>query len=215
MLLLVAIAVSIGGTLISISRLGQLGITGRLADNTTGQVNFTIQNQFSIRFINNAIPFGTGYVNSSSGCQMGTNGSSAPTNDPDGCNGFNATVNTLNLTIENDGNIRANISLNFTANASGFIGGTSPSFQFEVTQGEASSCTTIGNGSAFREVGNLVGSSNSNDTNLTGSRICTNLDYQDATDLLEVGAYISIPQNAASGDHRVTITAIGCDDGTC
>ena len=209
--LLVAITVSIGGTLLSISRFED-GITGHMADNATGQVNFTIQNSFSLRFVNGNIPFGTGYVNSSSGCQMGTN-NSPPTSDPNGCNSFNTTVHTLNLTIENDGNIAANVSLNFTANATGFIGGTAPSFQYRVNQSaEAGSCARVMNGSSFQEVGHATGR---NETTIPGAKICNNLNYQDSTDLIDVGFWVSLPQNAASGDHNVVVTAIGCDDSSC
>jgi len=216
-LLLVAIAISIGGTFLSISKIPgptAPALTGHAADNATGQVNFTIQNSFSIRFVNANIPFGTGFVNSSNGCQMGTN-NSPPSNDPDGCSGFNTTVHTLNLTIENDGNVAANVSLNFTANATGFIGGTSPFFKYRVNQsGEPGSCAAIMNGSAatFQEVGSAVGH---NETTIPGAKICNNLNYQDSTDLIDVGFWISIPQNAASGDHNVVVTAIGCDDSSC
>ncbi len=212
-LLLIAITVSIGGTMMSISRLESTApaVTGHAADNATGQVNFTIQNSFSIRFVNSVVPFGTGYVNSSSGCQMGTH--VGPSADPDGCAGFNNTVNSSNLTIENDGNIAANVSLNFTANATGFIGGTAPSFQYRVNQSaEPGSCATVMNGSSFQEVGTSTGT---NETTVKGAKICNNLNYQDSTDLIDVGFSLSIPQNAASGDHNVIITAIGCDDGTC
>lgn len=214
MLLLVAITVSIVGTLTSISRFEQAGLTGRFADNASGQVNFTIQSSFSLRFINANIPFGSGYVNSSSGCQMGTN-NSGPSADPDGCFGFNNTVNSSNLTIENDGNIAANVSLNFTANATGFIGGTGPLFKYRVNQSaEPGSCAAImnGSGATFQEVGSSAGT---NETTVKGAKICNNLNYQDSTDLIDIGFWVSIPQNAASGDHNVIITAIGCDDGTC
>ncbi len=210
-LLLIAIAASIGGTLISLSHLD--GITGHATDTSTGEINFTINNQFSIRFVNNAVMFGTGYVNSTD-CTMGTN-ATPPSFDADGCSGFNETVNATNLTIENDGNIRANVSLNFSSNATGFIGGTNPSFQYRVYNHESGSCVTVGNGTSFQEVGVGIGSTASNDTNLTGSRICTNLNFTDASDLLGIAVWIRIPQTASSGSHRVTITAIGCDDTSC
>lgn len=211
LLLLVAIVVSVGGTLFTLDRVTKVGsATGRAVDlDATGKTNFSIQNSLSIRFINTLVPFGTGYVNGSlTSCYMGTN--ATPPLGTRGCIGFNATVDALNLTIENDGNVAANISLNFSKNATTFIGGNTvtPSFQYEVINAESSACATIGNGSTFKEVGAI-------EVNGTNARVCTNLGFTDSADLLSVGFFLIIPENAAIGSHEVIVTALGCDDGSC
>lgn len=206
LLLLVAIVVSVSGTMLTFSKLSETGITGRATDDTTGITNFSINSTLSIRFNNNLIPFGQGYVNDSIGsCVMGTNNSNPSA--ANGCVGFNTTVADANLTIENDGNIPANVSINFTGDASSFIGGTSPSFMYMVRNAEASSCTTA-NATSMREVAGT-------DTNTTMTRVCTNFDADDGSDLFDIAIWLRVPEDASTGAHSVTITALACDDTSC
>lgn len=208
LLLLVAIVVSTSGTIITLTKMDQTGsITGRVVENDTATTDITIASNLSIVFVQDAIHFGSGTPNAGA-CAMGTN-NSGPATDAE-CLGFNATVADANLTLENNGNILANVSLNFSANASTFIGGTSPSLQYEVTNGEASSCTTIMNGSSFQVVDAI------DEQTPAGARVCRTLDFQEASDLLEIGLWILVPQDApVNGGNTVTILAIGCDDSSC
>ncbi|MDD9952894.1 MAG: hypothetical protein OXR66_00995 [Candidatus Woesearchaeota archaeon] len=178
----------------------------------TGKTNFSISTALSITFENALVPFGSGYVNGSyTSCSMGTNNSPPNRSANSGCVDFNGSVHEANLTITNDGNLVANVSLNFTGDADSFIGGTGGlnSYQYEVSNvsGEAS-CTTLGNGSSFREVADY-------DVNGTNARVCTGLDYPDGQDTIQVGVWIQVPEDATSGEHASTITAIACDDGSC
>lgn len=208
LLLLIAIVVSVGGTVFTLQRMSAAGVTGYVtSDPVTGKTNFSIDSSLSIRFVNALVPFGSGFVNGTmTSCTMGTN--NTPPLNTRGCINFNTTVHEANLTIENDGNVLANVSLNFTRNATTFIGGTSPQFQYEVTDGEASSCTDIRNASAFKEVGAI-------EVDGTDARVCDGLLFDDGNDLLEVGFWLLIPEDADLGSHEVTVTAIACDDGSC
>ncbi len=108
LLLLVAIVVSVSGTIITIGRGGDEGITGR-ATTGTGKTNFSINSSLSIIVNQSLIPFGVGHVNDTAtwnSCFMGTN-NSPPSPTVSGCIGFNTTVHTANITIVNDGNIRS------------------------------------------------------------------------------------------------------------
>ena len=70
-LLVVAIAISLGGTFVSMNRLNTLmnlpGVTGFATANSTGTANVTITASASIRFAVNNLDFGIGAVNSSAG----------------------------------------------------------------------------------------------------------------------------------------------------
>jgi hypothetical protein len=209
LLLLVAIVVSVSGTIITLSNQGD-GATGRATSQTSGITNFSINTSLSIRLNNALIPFGVGTVNDShTACAMGTNWTPPATPE---CIGFNATVHEANLTIENNGNLPANVSVLFTKNATTFIGGsaTSPSLKYRVRNVESSSCTTIRNGSSFTEVGDRY------ETNASeNARICNFLATADSSDLIDLGIWINVPKDAATGSHTVTLTFTGCDDNSC
>jgi len=208
LLLVVAIVVSISGTLVSLNMGGVGTPTGYAIDNSTGTATFTISSNFSITFGQNTLLFGTGAVTGGGPCTMNT--TSGPLNDAN-CENFNNSIANANLTIINDGNIRANVSLNFSQNATGLIGGTSPQLYYEVSQNESSSCAQLMNGSSWETVEWGPGQ----EVNVSGARICNNLNYVDATDSLELGIALEIPENAATGARTLTIIALGCDDNSC
>lgn len=216
LLLLVAISISIFGTLNTLSRFGETGITGRVvSDNITGKTNFTISSQLSIRFVQNVVDFGSGYVNGShTTCVMGTNSTQVAPGDTmhaaSGCVDFNRPSG--NLTIENDGNLLANVSLNFTRNATDLIGGTNPSFKYKVINSEASSCGNIRNGSSFIEVDGIA---DYKETSISGVRICDTLEFDNAGDTVEVGFWLTVPQDSLQGQREVTLWAIACDNEDC
>jgi len=210
LLLLVAIVVSIGGTMVSLNRLSALqAATGFVVQTSdTGNTNFTIGTQLSIRFLQSTTNFGTGYVNVTGGnsfCRIST--IDAAVNNS-GCAG-NFQIGS-NLTVENDGNQVVNVSLNFTKNATGFIGGTTytETFQYRVENTEANSCQSFRNASAaFTEVGS------GNETYPYGSWVCQNFDFDGASNLFNVGFRLEIPSDASTGNHNVTITATACNGG--
>lgn len=208
-LLVAAIVVSVFGTFVSLERISSMGFpTGMASSNdTSGVTDFTITSNFSITFVQNAIHFGSGAVLGGD-CTMGTNNS--PPTDDSHCSGFNSTVHTANLTIENDGNIAANVSLNFSADASSFIGGTSPSFQYDVRNASSrGGCDLIQNtSSGFKEVG-------ATETSTSGARVCRTLHFEDTEDRIQVGVWLRIPEDAPIRANTVSITAIGCDDDSC
>jgi hypothetical protein len=209
-LLLAAIGVSLLGTMSIIMRTSGSDLTGFVTSSGgSALTNFSINSSLSIYFVYPIVPFGVGYVNDShTSCSMGTN--NTPPAGPS-CVGFNATVHTRNLTIENNGNVRANVSVNFTGNATTFIGGSvvTPRFMYLVANNESGSCGAIINASAFKDV------SLPHDTAAAGARICTNLNFTDASDTLSMALYVTIPKDATPGRHNVTITAVACDDGSC
>jgi hypothetical protein len=72
-LLIIAIAISLGGTIVSLNRLAQVRvpvITGFASDQGTATVNIT--SQASLIFAVNSIDFGNGWVNSTAAntCEM-------------------------------------------------------------------------------------------------------------------------------------------------
>jgi hypothetical protein len=223
--IIVAICVSTGGILLVLEE-EPLMLTGRASSNQSGLTNFSVTSLLSIKFAGGtAIQFGTGYVNDTGGapCQIGTNQTinacGAGTVNCS-CIGFNSSVTAgeriydWNLTIENNGNILANVSLNFSKNASLFINGslTAPSFKYNVTQNESASCGTInstGYVTGMKEV------NTTDDVTIGGTRICQRLNTTDTNDSIKIALWLSIPKDAPTGVHTTAMYAVGCDDGSC
>jgi len=182
-LLVVAIVVSLGGTMISLNRLNQLGFTGMASSNTPqGTANLSINSSLVLTFLTNNVDFGVGYTNDSGAgveqCIIDTNG----TNPSGDCVGFNSNVQPFEL--RNDGNKDLTVQISSDKNAASFLGGTSPVFQYfiEDNTSESGSCTTP---------------SPTSWTNVptTGTDMCgsTGFNYEDTTDQLLIHVKVSIP----------------------
>ncbi len=138
-LLLVALAITIAGTIVSINKVMELRdnyglLTSAATSSSTGQTNLTITATTSITNQNNTINFGSGRVNASCNfCAMDsnntvtnlyTNGSDLTGTTGQCCAGFTAVTD--GFLIENTGNV--NISVGYTCSGNCthllFIGGS-------------------------------------------------------------------------------------------
>lgn len=147
-----------------------------------------------------AINFSTASINWSSGRVTGGS-SNATLNTAGGANNVtngNWTGNTDGLVIENVGNIIANLSFKAGKNASTFLGGTNPSYQFNVTNKEGNSC--VRNSSAF---GFFI------DVNTTGDGtfVCDIFNFTTTNNSIRVDLRLVIPSDSFIGALSDTITA--------
>ena len=200
-LLVFAMIVSLGGTIISLNRLRLVGVpSAPLAGFAvgTGQANLSITQDISISMNESVIDFGEGVIKT--GC-INANISNININltqwanisDPtrDDCWVYNASTTVRvafpagNLTIRNEGNV--NISLTMASAAQGptnFIGGLNPQYNWSSRDGEDGSCV------------NGVRNTSWNPVNASDIKICDRLRYEDGTDELKVAFKIVIPSNA-------------------
>ncbi|MCX6709770.1 MAG: hypothetical protein NTV63_02325, partial [Candidatus Woesearchaeota archaeon] len=127
-LLVIAIIVSIGGTLISINKLSGMGAPGLTGFATTGKVNLTVQTTSGIS-VTQEIDFGTGYANVGTNCTMESNLSDGSRADADclGTNWPSAIVDATkrHIMINNTGNQNINVSINASSVATSWIGANS------------------------------------------------------------------------------------------
>jgi hypothetical protein len=136
-----AIAVSLLGTFISLNRLsgigplGLPGITGMYTVNRSGTVTLDVSGSASFK-VNTNVNFGTiapnstGYWISTNTDNVWAGGGATNCSRIDlGCQG---------IVIENDGNEIINLSFNTSTGAGTLIGGTRPSFDFLVRNGNQS-----------------------------------------------------------------------------
>ena len=200
----IAIIIILFGTTISLTRLQQIySITG-LASSTSGAVNVTVAATASINLTYNSINWGSGQVASgSSSATLDTNNNSAyvqgGTWSTSGINGF---------TLENDGNVPVNVTINNTHNATTLINGTNPQFRFEarIPTGNSTAC----------ESGLLTGQTEFAQTSIK-RRICNTLNYTQNRDKLIIDINITIPEDSPTGSKNSTVTFDACSvaSGTC
>lgn len=105
-LLLAAIVVSLGGTFVSLNRLGAISTTARLTDEAGGTVGVTINETLSITTDTDTISFGT--------CTLGDGGTGITIssnisggNAENSCPSFTASY----IAVRNNGNIDANVTI--------------------------------------------------------------------------------------------------------
>lgn len=215
-LLIAAVVVSIGGTIISVNRLNQLRfqiprITGL---GSTGYVNVTIAGVTSINLIDTQINFGSCSPNATTGTNVSSNVS-----DGWGAPGVcridgDLTTNEDNITIQNDGNKNINVSVKTSVVAgTSFIGGTNPQFYF-ITRNASNRLGCF----------NVTGHEHTTQTGFdgtTGTQLewksfaaadteylaCANLTYGDSNDQFSLFALLFLPPDTpiATGQNATLI----------
>ena len=178
----IAVLVSaFGFTYVVLDKSNNNWLTG-FALTSTGTVNLTIATSAAVNFTTNNINWGSGNLN---------NGTTQAVLDTSAGTVTNGTWTPVSqgFKIENYGNVNLSIQFKAGKDAAAFIGGTSPLYQFNVTNSEANSCTS--NVSILFGVWNNV--------NTTDTVICNVFNFIDNTDLLEVDIKLAVPYNAKTG----------------
>lgn len=173
---------------ISVVILG-FSLTGKVTD--TGVVNVTVESVVSINFTTDFLDFQAGSVSTGqASATLYTNGTVV--------NG-NWTSPGSNFVIENIGNNNVTLDIASGKTAADFIGGTSPDYEYNVSNVEASSCT---NATGF-SLGVFY------DVNATspGTRVCSVFEYIDSRDTISIDLKLVIPSDAAGGEQTDTFTA--------
>ncbi len=200
--LVVAIVISLGGTIISLNKLNQLGATGMLSDSDTGGANFTLTSDIIITFSPANISFGSGSIDGFDAetqyCNITTNATYGWNHTGD-CLG--SLTNTTPFGIRNDGNQKVSLTLNSSKNATQFIGGTDPVFKWMLYNNETGSCSgTLEDDDTWTVV---------NAGDVAAKEVCDVFEYETAKNTIAVDIMVAIPENADPGVHSVVLTAVG------
>ena len=198
-LVIAAVIVSFAGTLTSLYELNSISNSGYAVSNDTATASVDVSQSVILRYAINTIDFGSGSVNTSGNyhqCVLGLNVSGPISKD--GCEGFNSTGTPF--VLENAGTGNLNVTLNFTENATTFLGGTPALawFRYTVSNNESNSC-----------VGTLSSQGWTDVVRGSVTNICTNLSWSDSSDTLKIGINISIPEDSTKGARAVSIIAQG------
>lgn len=179
-LVVAAIVVSIGGTLISLNQIGTtgpIGVTG--AATGSGHVDLDIQIDTTINMTANTINFGAGAV--SGGYPFATLDSATGS-----ATHWNGTFAAQFLTIQNDGNVELNITFKSDEDAAAFIGGTNPVFNYTVINDETGSCANLATAQSDVEIAP------------SDNFVCGNLNMSNTADAINLSIGLKIPNDATA-----------------
>lgn len=187
LLLVAAIVISIGGTIISLNKLDGVSTTGYATNNETGTVTLTVPEALSIVLNDSDIDFGTCTLNTTRGynfvdsLRSGTTYNNAECTLPNGFPDY--------IIIRNDGNVNANVSLRTNTNGSTLFNDGGSSMAYQIDNGTSPGCaggavmqdsylnfTVVGASNDYVVCSNLTTSASAGtDVNLTIQAYLTNL----------------------------------------
>jgi len=232
-LLVAAIALSLIGTFVTVTKVGQqptIRLVGYApaTDTGTALVNLTVDQILDINFTTAGADFGVGSITPGAvNCTKVTSGLGAQMGDgAANCTQF--TPGSIgSLVIENIGNVNVTLNLSFNQNAASMIGGTSPAFEIAWTCNEAGSVcrNTTGNnmctsnwqadqniaaaGGSFLQTAEnawtVLTTVNASATN--DFVICPNFDYAEASDTINLDFLLTLPADSFTGNLSTTVTA--------
>jgi len=154
----------------------------------TAVLNVTVDKVAAINFTTDFINFGNGSVN------LGVASATLQSNIPNAVGG-SWTYSAQHFTLENIGNVNVSLDLKTLNDAASFLGGTGPSYQYNVTNLETGSCGTPGI---------TLGSWNDVNTTLDGTRICGAFNSASGSDTLQIDVKLVIPSDSNSGTAAFT-----------
>ncbi|MCA9477866.1 MAG: hypothetical protein KC535_01835 [Nanoarchaeota archaeon] len=192
LLLIAAIVVSLGGTFVSLNKLGGVSTTGYATNNETGTVTLAVGTALSIVTVGNTdIAFGTCTPDTASAITVDSSLNSAGVNNTL-CDGTFPD----NITIENDGNVDANVTVRSSINGTDFFD-TNGNFEYKVNNVSGDGgCDGIQAQTTF----------NSFALAATDYPTCSNFTYVDANDQMQFSARFTIPANTVSSIGPATVT---------
>ncbi len=193
-LLVAAIVISLGGTLISLNRLSRVGIpliTGRAADDTA-DIDLIIGTETDILFTVDSINWGTGTVDiDSAHCTLDSYSTPIHAN----CSDF--TPVTEGLILRNIGNTIVSLNISAGKNAETFIGHESAVYQWNMSDYLAGSCDNWGG----------FGEGAWQDASTTNTTTCTEFLPSPGQDQLRMDVRVVIPRDSPVGAKEDIITA--------
>lgn len=157
-------------------------ITGRV---TEGVVNLTVETNAALNFTTDSVEFGSGRIDD--GESHATLDTSAGT-----VSNGNWTANSDGFVVENIGNVNISLSINASTPAE-FIGGSSPTYAWNVTNSEADSCI---NSTELGVFNNFSGEYQS---------ICDIFKSDNNNDEIRIDLLIAIPTDSKTGLLQDTI----------
>jgi hypothetical protein len=203
-LLIAAIVISLGGTLVSLNRISKIsipGVTGFVVNVSNATARVVVSDVTWVNFSNATIDFGTGYVSGGVNCTM----NSSNNEKSDSCADFSGSDQTLILA--NIGNNDVYVNLSFGKNASTLLGGTQEGYgrDYRFIVGNDTTAPGCAN-TTYYLTWTTVPPGDEN-ASLPAVLICDNLTYTDGSNKININISLTIPQDASTGTLSDEITA--------
>jgi parallel beta-helix repeat protein len=159
-----------------------------------GQVNVSVEPMLSITLVDNLVDFGTGFVtagNAYADIDSNSTDTGNWTNTSAGIHGWPG--NRDFMTLDNNGNVKANVNISAGDSAATFIGGTGPDQWYAAEDNESVSCDGILQ-STYTTLG------------ISQTSLCTSLRNNDSTDTINILFKLRVPSDATPSAKTNTIT---------
>ena len=170
-------------------------ISGRV---TNGETNLTVNTQAEINFTTRAISWGNGRVS------QDANSASLTTLALNNVTGGNWTLTTAGgMRIENIGNVNVTLNLSVAKTAAQFIGGTSPVYQWNLTNVDAGSCLN----SSQQNMSDRMNIWFTATSATSGNLWCDVFPFNSAKDSVRVDFNLTVPENSLTGALGDIVTA--------
>lgn len=163
---------------------------------STGEVNLTVESDATATFTTSQINWGSGRVNSG---QSSAGLNTFETNNV--TNGNWTLQNSGGLRIQNNGNVNLTLNLSGGKTAAQMIGGTGPSYRWNISNVESGSCRNSTGGTSNLPLNNFY------DVNTTTALFCSFFHFDNAQDSLRIDFNLTIPSDSLTGSLGDTITA--------
>lgn len=162
-----------------------------------GEVNLTVESDASITFTTSQINWGSGRVNSG---QSSAGLNTFETNNV--TNGNWTLQNSGGLRLENSGTVNLTLNLSGTKTAAQLIGGTNPSYRWNISNLDAGSCRNSSGGTGALALNLFY------NVNTSTALFCNYFLFGNSEDSIRIDFNLTVPSDSLTGSLGDTITAI-------
>jgi hypothetical protein len=166
----------------------------KLSGLVVATANLTVESAANINFTTDIINWGSGRHYTSSPAYLDTKAGTAV--------GGNWSNVSTPLTLENIGNVNVTLNLSVGKTAATFIGGSNPSYKWNVSNSEASSCVNSSGGVTQNHTLGVY-----YNPNTTTAMWCQVFGFADAADTIRIHFNLTVPADAFTGALGDIITA--------
>lgn len=164
---------------------------------STGEANLTVEADATFTFTTSQINWGSGRVNS------GQPYATLTTFETNNVTNGNWTLQTSGgLRIQNNGNTNLTLNLSGTKTAAQLIGGTGPTYRWNISNLESGSCRNSTGGTANLPLDTFF------NVNTTTALFCSYFQFENTQDSIRIDFNLTVPSDSFTGSLGDTITAI-------
>lgn len=161
-----------------------------------GEANLTVESDATVTFTSTQINWGSGRVND------GLSSAGLNTFELNNVTNGNWTLqNAGGLRLQNNGNVNLTLNLSGTKTAAQLLGGTAPSYKWNISNVESGSCRNSSGGTGSLPLNVFY------DVNTSSALFCSFFHFDNSMDSLRIDFNLTVPSDSLTGALGDTITA--------